>query len=97
MTKKEKSMVKSYEYACNRGLSSVLTAYGKPSSAKIEAEEKIKKEMEERDGWGYYICGRNSNFFSCAYKYRDGEGNEWLAFYTYANRFEIKLEEDEKE
>lgn len=93
MTKKEMSMVRNYEWAKARGKSSVLSAYGKPSKAKIAAEKSILAEMETLNGYGYYICGAGSQFFSCGYCYRDGEGNEYLVYHTYANRFEIKLSE----
>ena len=92
MTKKESNMVRSYEYAYGRGYGSVLVAYDRPSSAKIAAEEAIKREMNELDGYGYYICGHNSCFFSCGYKYRDADGVEHLVYHTYANRFDIKLD-----
>ena len=90
MTKREKSMVASYEFACKKGYTSVTQAYRNPSAAKISAEKNILATKAAEKGYGYYVCGHNSNFFSCAYKYKDGN-DEYLAYYTYAARYDIKL------
>ena len=90
MTKKERSMVISYQHACMNGYKSVMEAYRNPSSAKVKAEEDILAAKISDGGYDYYVCGHNSNVFSCAYKYRR-DGKEYLAYFTYASRYDIEL------
>lgn len=62
--KKAWELWRSYERATDR---SVLEVYGRCSYEKIEAENKIKKEMTDNNGHHYKILGHNTFGFSCGY------------------------------
>lgn len=63
---------KKYEYFMERSkayrgdeLSSVYKSF---SSDKRNAELKIKRMMLDLDGYGYHICGKNCDTFSCSFQ-----------------------------
>ena len=68
-TKRAQSFIKRYNLS--RLGNSIYTAYKKPSNAKVEAFNVIKKEMEDIGGTDMRITGAGSNFFSCAYKLKN--------------------------
>ena len=92
MTKKEEIVVRAYEWAKQRGWTSVFNAYREPSRAKIEAEREIRERMAAVNGYGYYITGRGSFSFSAAWCFTDETGT-YLMYETYANTFKIKIGE----
>ncbi len=90
-TQKAQRIISMYEKT--RCGDSIYTAYGKPSDHKVSAFNEIKKEMESVKGWGMGITGAGSDYFSCAYKVKDGSDYTYLVYHTHANRFVILLED----
>lgn len=64
----------------------ILSAYGRPSQAKMTAEQVIKQEMDDVGGYGYLITGHNSCTFTCAYRVNYG-GADYLVYHTAYNRY----------
>ena len=94
-TKAAQSMISSY-INTTKG-SSIYKAYRKPSAAKVEACDKIKKEMNEVGGYGFRITKAGSSFFSCAYLVNhiaDGEtkATKYLIYHTVNNVYRIKYD-----
>lgn len=75
----------------NAKYSDILQAYGKPSSTKIAAFNKIKTTMSEVGGTGMRITGAGSDIFSCAYKLIE-KGVTYLIYHTPCNVFKIRFE-----
>lgn len=80
------AIIERYNHATD---TSVLTAYGRPSARKVAIEQKILDEMKNVDGYGYCVTGHNSSHFTCAYKYKDANGDERIVYHTYANKYEV--------
>ena len=82
--KKYASLLDSYMYAVNtHGYRMINDCYGKPSAAKVGAENKIWFEMKSRKGYGYTVTGYNCTAFSCAYLFPHPEdGNLILCYET---------------
>lgn len=94
-TKAAQSMISRY-INTTKG-SSIYKAYCKPSAAKVEACDKIKKEMSEVGGYGFRITGAGSHFFSCAYLVNhiaDGETEptKYLIYHTASKIYRIKYD-----
>lgn len=94
-TKAAQSMISSY-INTTKG-SSIYKAYRKPSAAKVEAYDKIKKEMNVVGGYGFRITKAGSSFFSCAYLVNyiaDGEteATKYLIYHTAHNVYRIKYD-----
>ena len=57
-----------YIYAYNHSdIYSLREAYGRPSTAKIQAEYDCRMMMQSEGGHGYKIIGHNCNFFTVAW------------------------------
>ena len=57
-----------YIYAYNHSdIFSLREAYGRPSTAKIQAEYDCRMMMQSEGGHGYKIIGHNCNFFTVAW------------------------------
>ena len=57
-----------YIYAYNHSdIFSIREAYGRPSTAKIQAEYDCRMMMQSEGGHGYKIIGHNCNFFTVAW------------------------------
>lgn len=57
-----------YIYAYNHSdIFSLREAYGRPSTAKIQAEYDCRMMMQSECGHGYKIIGHNCNFFTVAW------------------------------
>lgn len=69
MTKKQQSILESYNRAKATELRDV---YGKYSIYKSRSFEAIRSEMHESNGYGLRILSYNSQFYTCAYKTADG-------------------------
>ena len=91
-TQKAPRVIRMYELT-KKG-DSIYKAYGRPSQAKVDAFNKILKEMQEVHGWGMRITGAGSDVFSCAYKVKDGSDYTYLVYHTPVNRFVIPLEDN---
>lgn len=94
-TKAAQSMISSY-INTTKG-SSIYKAYRKPSAAKVEAYDKIKKEMNVVGGYAFRITKAGSSFFSCAYLVNyiaDGEteATKYLIYHTAHNVYRIKFD-----
>ena len=77
------------KFRLNENISSVMDAYRtRPSTAKLEAEKRILKEMQELNGYGYIIMSASNWFFSCAYAVETTAGT-MLIYHTKGNRREI--------
>lgn len=74
---------------------SILDCYKNPSSAKWYAELAIIENMVKRGGFDYRVISYNSNFFSCAFRFRDKRGDLWLAVFTPYNNYNINLSGDD--
>ena len=63
-TKKAQAFINAY----NRSdIFSIREAYGRPSTAKIQAEYDCRIMMQSEGGHGYKIIGYNSSFFTVAW------------------------------
>ena len=82
--KKYAALLESYQYAVNaHGYRMAHDCYGRPSAAKIDAENKILFEMKSRNGYGYTVTSYNCMMFSCAYLFPHPEdGNLILCYET---------------
>ena len=69
----------------------IRKAYGKPSVFKIKAFEEIKQEMKDAGGENLKMTGAGSDYFSCAYKVWDIDGNPYIIYHTHVNRFAVSL------
>lgn len=69
---------------------SVMDYYVEPSDTKVAIEQKIKRQMLERNGKRYRILGGNTFHFTCAYVYP--KEDKWiLVVETYGNHHEFDL------
>lgn len=89
LTQKQQQMITNYKYA---RYSSIDECYNNASCFKYRAEQQIKNEMFNKSGYDYRVCGFNCNFFTCAYRYKDENGVEYLVYHTAWNRYEIELQ-----
>lgn len=82
--KKYAALMESYYHAiAAHGYRTVHSCYDKPSSAKVDAEQKIWRDMRERNGYGYTIVSYISMVFTCAYLFPHPEdGNIILCYAT---------------
>ena len=84
-TQRAENWVKEYKNSfCN----SVNNFYGKCSSAKIEAENTIKKRIFENNCHNYKVLNGNCSRFTCGFTSQD---NKTLFILTASNIFEIEL------
>ena len=89
-TQKGQRILRAYEYAkCD----DICKAYKKPSTHKVVAFNEIKKEMSDVGGSNIRITGAGYNYFSCAYKVRDGSGFRYVVYHTPCNRFCVQIPE----
>lgn len=93
MTKQQEQIINAYKRTDKR---SIYECYKKPSNYKLNAEQTIKNEMVDYNGFGYRVLTYNINKFTCAYKYSKvnkytGEVFETLVYHTPTKRLEINL------
>ena len=69
----------------------IFQSYKKPSSHKVAAFNDIKKEMEEAGGSSLRMTGAGCDYFSCAYKVWDVDGNPYIIYHTPTNRYAVRL------
>ena len=91
MTKKNASLLASYEYAVKRGADSLYKAYSRPSENKMRAFRDCEADRVAHSGYGAVITGASFHFFSYAFKYKADDG-EHLRYHTYANVFDFVIE-----
>lgn len=91
MTKKNASLLASYEYAVKRGTDSLYKAYSRPSENKMRAFRDCEADRVAHSGYGEVIAGASSHFFSYAFKYMSGD-KEHLRYHTYANVYDFEIE-----
>ncbi len=77
---------KQTQKALNFGAYSVEDFYSKPSRAKIEAEERIQKNMANFGGYGYYVTGGNTCTFSAVW-FVEIDGEEFQIRETASSRY----------
>ena len=92
MTKKNASLLASYEYAVKRGTDSLYRAYSRPSENKVRAFRDCEADRATYKGYGGVITGASSHFFSYAFKYKADDGKEHLRYHTYANIYDFSIE-----
>lgn len=82
--KKYADLLENYRHTVKfYGYRQVNDCYGKPSTAKDAAENRIWQEMVDRYGYGYAVTSYNTMFFSCAYLFPHPEdGNLILCYET---------------
>ena len=89
LTQKQQQMLNNYN---NSDMYSLQDLYKTCSVAKTRAEYLIKEEMRKIGGYGYKVCGGNSNCFTCAYCYdsrENGNINTHLVYHTAYNRYDF--------
>ena len=79
MTKKQQSMLQSYEYANNNG--ELWSVYGSFSRAKASAMDYCKSLQHKLDGYGGKICSHNGWIFTYGFKY-DADDGAHLVYIT---------------
>lgn len=73
---------------------SIMDYYVKPSNTKVAIEQKIKRQMLERNGKRYCILGGNPFHFTCAYVYP--KDDTWiLVIKTVSSHLEYDLTDEE--
>lgn len=87
-TQKAQQIKRAYEVSTKDTLKK---AYTKPSSKKQEAFDAIVEEMKAVDGYGMRITGAGSDYFSCAYKATDDDGNKYIIYHTHVYRWAVPL------
>lgn len=93
-TQKGQRILRAYEYAKH---DDICKAYKKPSGHKVDAFNDIKKEMERLGGSNMRITGAGCDFFSCAYKVRDGaiindgHGFDYIIYHTPSYRYCVEV------
>ena len=85
-TKKAENWIKEYK---NSFCSSVKSFYGKCSSAKVEAEDTLKKRLRANNCHNYKVLNGNCSHFTCAYMSSD---YKTLFVETASNIFEIEID-----
>lgn len=86
--KKAWELWNSYQRA-NENIDSILKAYKtKPSTEKLEAENDIKKEMTENNGYGYKVLSHNTFNYSCGYLI-DFVNTQLLVVHTKSNVYKV--------
>ena len=91
MTKARKNYYKEIYESKAGEYNRVRDVYGRPSTYKERAEERIIEEMLDNDGYGYKILTYNAQMFTCGYVYDDADGNATLVVHTPTERVEIEL------
>ena len=91
MTKKNESLLDSYNYAVRRGIDSLYKAYSRPSENKVRAFRDCEADRATYKEYGAVITGASSHFFSYAFKYMNGD-KEHLRYHTYANVYDFEIE-----
>ena len=69
----------------------IYQAYKKPSATKVDAFNDIEKEMKEACGHSLRMTGAGSDYFSCAYKVDNIDGDTYLIYHTPMYRYAIRL------
>lgn len=89
--KKYAAILRTYWHAVYMyGFRHVRECYANPSSAKIDAENRILEDMIARNGYGYTVTGYNSMMFTSAYFFPHPEdGNTILCYETPYNTYYI--------
>lgn len=90
-TQKALGIIADWNRATSRAAKSIFEAYGKPSSAKINAYFEIKKRAEETAGYNkdLTICGAGSHYFSTIYSYSE-DGKTYIVKDTAANTYRVQ-------
>lgn len=88
MNKKEIGMLATYNHAA-RTPRYVRDCYIRPSEAKIAAEERILREMLDRGGRGYTVCGHNCDMFSAAYTFVK-DGKTFVCYHTASHVYTVE-------
>lgn len=78
LNKKQEAILESYNSSCYNELWQV---YGSYSHEKARAFKEIKNDMERMNGYGLRILSYCIYHYTCAFKYRDING-EHLRYYT---------------
>lgn len=88
-TQRGQQIIRAYENAKH---DDIHKAYGKPSSHKVDAFNKIKKEMELVKGTNIRITGAGSDYFSCAYKAKSDDGKTYIIYHTHIRVYAVEIE-----
>lgn len=82
-----------YRNYSNSTIYNVVNAYKTGcSNYKIQAENDIKQEMLNKNGFGYRIISSNGFMFTCGYLYRDENDNLILVYHSKTKRDEILVD-----
>lgn len=95
MTKKQESMLNSYEWALRYyGRRTLYDAYKSCSYEKQRAYDYCLNLESELNGYDGSVVGASVFFFSYAFKYMDNENREHLMYITHANDYDFVIQED---
>ena len=89
MTKRQVAMMEAHKRSENR---TIWDAYERPSRRKERAYEECYTEMIRLGGYDGRVVEANSNFFSYAFLYKDGDGKARMKYMTYANDYDFSVE-----
>lgn len=79
MTKNDSRIITRYFNSDDYSLYHVYKTY---STSKAISFERILNEMRQCGGYDMRILSHNSNFYTCAYRWQDTKGCEWLIYHT---------------
>lgn len=81
-----------YISAYNRATAdTIYKCYKKPSDRKSRIEWDINYYRRKCGGYDYRVLSYNSQMFTCAYRVKDVNGDEWLRVFTPYYDYEINL------
>ena len=88
MNKRQNAIMDAYNRHFRRTL---YDCYANPSAQKVQAWERIKKEMSEKVGIGLTVISYNTNIFTCAYLMHVEEHKTVLVYITPTKRETIPV------
>ena len=88
MTKNDNKIIIRYFDSADYSLYHVYKTY---STAKAISFESILQEMRACNGYDMRILSHNSSFYTCAYRWQDSTGREWLVYHTAYNKRSILI------
>ena len=94
-TKAGQAIINDYERVQRYGRETIYTAYGRPSTTKVNAYNAISDRANATAGYQHdlSVVGAGSHFFSTIYSIVDEIGRVWLIKDTASNTYKVQMPE----